>query len=158
MRCPYCRKDNDKVIDSRASQDGLAIRRRRECVACGRRYTTYERAEETPIKVIKRDGSRAPFDRDKILRGLERACWKRPISTRQIETTVAAIENDVYQSYETEIESPELGQLVMEHLRELDQVAFVRFASVYRQFKSAQDFVEELRPFLENGKRKPPRL
>lgn len=157
MRCPYCRKDNDRVIDSRASQDGVAIRRRRECLGCGRRYTTYERAEETPIKVIKRDGSRAPFDRDKIQRGLERACWKRPISTRQIESTVSAIENDVYQSFENEIDSPELGRLVMEHLRDLDEVAFVRFASVYRQFKDAQDFVEELRPILESGTRKTPR-
>lgn len=157
MRCPYCRKDNDRVIDSRASQDGLAIRRRRECVACGRRYTTYERPEETTIKVVKKDGSRAPFDREKILRGLERACWKRQISTRQIEATVTAIENDVYQGYESEIESAELGQLVMEHLRELDQVAFVRFASVYRQFSNARDFVEELRPFLENASRKTPR-
>lgn len=157
MRCPYCRRDNDRVIDSRASQDGVAIRRRRECVACGRRYTTYERAEETPIKVIKKDGSRAPFDREKIQRGLERACWKRPISTRQIETTVSAIENDVYQSFENEIDSSELGKLVMEHLRELDQVAFVRFASVYREFSDAQDFVEELRPILEGGSRKAPR-
>lgn len=157
MRCPFCRKDNDRVIDSRASQDGMAIRRRRECVACGRRYTTYERPEETTIKVVKKDGSRAPFDREKIQRGLERACWKRPISTRQIENAVAAIENDVYQSYETEIESAELGDLVMEHLRELDQVAFVRFASVYRQFNDAQDFVEELRPILEGAPRKTPR-
>lgn len=157
MRCPYCRKDNDRVIDSRASQDGAAIRRRRECVACSRRYTTYERPEETTIKVVKKDGSRAPFDREKVQQGLERACWKRPISTRQIGTTVDAIENDVYQSFETEIETAELGQLVMEHLRELDQVAFVRFASVYRQFKDAQDFVEELRPMLEAGPRKTPR-
>lgn len=157
MRCPFCHKDNDRVIDSRASQDGLAIRRRRECVACNRRYTTYERAEETPIKVIKKDGSRAPFDRDKILRGLERACWKRPISTRQIENTVTSIESDVYRKFDTEVESSELGELVMDHLRSLDEVAFVRFASVYRQFKDAQDFVEELRPILEGAARKTPR-
>ncbi|MEO0531479.1 MAG: transcriptional regulator NrdR [Planctomycetota bacterium] len=157
MRCPFCRKDNDRVIDSRASQDGSSIRRRRECVSCDRRYTTYERPEETTIRVVKKDGSRDPFDREKIQRGLERACWKRPVSTRQIEETVEAIENDVYQSYETEIESAELGQLVMEHLRELDQVAFVRFASVYREFSNAQDFVEELRPMLEAGNRKAPR-
>jgi len=157
MRCPFCRKDNDRVIDSRASQDGAAIRRRRECLGCGRRYTTYERAEETPIKVVKKDGSRAPFDREKIRHGLERACWKRPISTRQIENTVVAIENDVYQGFETEIESSELGNLVMEHLRELDQVAFVRFASVYREFKDAHDFVEELRPMIEASPRVAPR-
>ena len=157
MRCPFCRKDNDRVIDSRASQDGAAIRRRRECLSCERRYTTYERPEETTIKVIKKDGSRAPFSREKIQRGLERACWKRSITTRQIEDTVNAIENDVYQSYETEIESRELGLLVMEHLRELDEVAFVRFASVYRQFSDARDFFEELRPMLDGITRKAPR-
>lgn len=157
MRCPFCRKDNDRVIDSRASEDGAAIRRRRECVSCGRRYTTYERPEETTIKVVKKDGSRAPFSREKVQRGLERACWKRPVSTRQIEATVTAIENDVYQSFETEIETRELGQLVMEHLRELDQVAFVRFASVYRQFNDVQDFFEELRPMLDGSARKAPR-
>ncbi len=157
MRCPYCRIDNDRVIDSRASQDGAAIRRRRECVGCGRRYTTYERPEETTIKVVKKDGSRAPFSREKIQRGLERACWKRTVTTRQIEATVDAIENDVYQSFETEIESRELGLLVMEHLRELDEVAFVRFASVYRQFNDANDFFEELRPMLDGLHRKAPR-
>ena len=157
MRCPYCRVDNDRVIDSRASQDGTAIRRRRECVGCGRRYTTYERPEETTIKVVKKDGSRAPFSREKIQRGLERACWKRTVTTRQIEATVDAIENDVYQSFETEIESRELGLLVMEHLRELDEVAFVRFASVYRQFNDAKDFFEELRPMLDGLHRKAPR-
>ena len=105
MKCPYCRADNDRVIDSRSSQDGLAIRRRRECVNCGRRFTTYERPEETTIKVVKKDGSRVPFEREKIKRGLERACWKRPISSRQIETTTTAIENDVYQQYESEVQS-----------------------------------------------------
>ena len=156
MRCPYCRKDNDRVIDSRASQDGAAIRRRRECLGCNRRYTTYERPEETTIRVIKKDGSRAPFSREKIQRGLERACWKRHITTKQIEQAVDAIENDVYQGYESEIESRELGLLVMEHLRELDEVAFVRFASVYRQFNDAHDFFEELRPMLESPTRKTP--
>lgn len=157
MRCPFCRKDNDRVIDSRASNDGASIRRRRECLSCERRYTTYERPEETTIKVVKKDGSRAPFSREKIQSGLERACWKRPISTRQIESTVNAIENDVYQNHETEIETRDLGLLVMEHLRELDEVAFVRFASVYRQFSDAQDFFEELLPILEGATRKSPR-
>ena len=149
MKCPFCRADNDRVIDSRASHDGSAIRRRRECLACERRYTTYERAEDTTIKVIKKDGSRAPFDRDKIKRGLERACSKRPIASRQVEATVDAIENDVYASFETEVDSRELGLLVMEHLKELDEVAFVRFASVYREFSDVHDFFEELRPMLE---------
>lgn len=149
MKCPFCRLDNDRVVDSRASDDGSAIRRRRQCHGCGRRYTTYERPEETTIKVIKKDGSRAPFSRDKIRGGLERACWKRPISSRQIEKAVAAIENDVYSNYDTEIESQELGLLVMEYLRHLDEVAFVRFASVYREFSDVQDFFEELQPMLE---------
>lgn len=155
MRCPFCRVDNDRVIDSRSSQDGLAIRRRRQCLGCGRRFTTYERPEETTIKVIKKDGSRVPFDREKVRRGLERACWKRPISSRQIETATSAIENDVYTSFDTEVESRVLGELVMEHLRDLDEVAFVRFASVYRQFNDIHDFFEELRPMLEEGQRPP---
>src|SRR4029079_19222076 len=153
MKCPYCRMDNDRVIDSRSSQDGLAIRRRRECTSCGRRFTTYERPEETTIRVIKKDASRVPFDREKMRRGLERACWKRPITTRQIESTAAAIESDVYQHFESEVESRELGEIVMRYLRALDAVAFVRFASVYRQFNDAYDFFEELRPMLtENSK------
>ncbi|TWT42674.1 transcriptional regulator NrdR [Botrimarina hoheduenensis] len=155
MRCPFCRHDNDRVIDSRASNDGTSIRRRRECLHCNRRYTTYERPEETTIKVVKKDGSRAPFSREKIQRGLERACWKRSITSRQVEKAVDAIENDVYQNYETEIESRDLGLLVMEHLKELDEVAFVRFASVYRQFNDAQDFFEELRPMLDRTLKTP---
>ncbi|MCC7475050.1 MAG: transcriptional repressor NrdR [Pirellulales bacterium] len=155
MNCPFCRMDNDRVIDSRSSQDGLAIRRRRECVSCGRRFTTYERAEEATLRVIKKDGSRAPFDREKIKRGLERACWKRPITTRQIENTTAAIENDVYQRFESEVESRELGETVMRYLRDLDEVAFVRFASVYRQFNDVYDFFEELRPMLEENPKSP---
>lgn len=145
MKCPFCRLDNDRVIDSRASQDGSAIRRRRECSGCGRRYTTYERPEETIMQVVKKDGSRAPYSREKIRSGLERACWKRPIKRRQIEDVVDAIENDVYNNFEAEIETRELGLLVMEHLRNLDEVAFVRFASVYRQFKDVNDFFRELR-------------
>jgi transcriptional repressor NrdR len=156
MKCPYCRVDNDRVIDSRSSQDGLAIRRRRECVHCNRRFTTYERPEETTIKVIKKDGSRVPFEREKIKRGLERACWKRPISTRQIDATASAIETEVYAQFESEVESRELGELVMRYLRDLDGVAFVRFASVYRQFNDVYDFFEELKPML-NENRKPPK-
>jgi len=147
--------DNDRVIDSRACQDGYAIRRRRQCLKCKRRYTTYERIEESAIKVVKKDGSRVPFSRDKIKCGLERACWKRPISDRDIDRTVSAIENDVYSSFDTEIDSRRLGDLVMDHLRDLDEVAFVRFASVYRQFAEAGDFVEELRPFLSKTRQTP---
>ena len=149
MNCPFCRVDNDRVIDSRASHDGFAIRRRRECLNCKRRYTTYERIEETVIKVIKKDGTRAPFERDKIKRGLEKACWKRPISAEQIERVVSAVEADIYAYFDNEVQSQYLGELVMRQLRQLDQVAFVRFASVYREFKDVRDFVEELEPMLD---------
>ena len=155
MKCPYCREDNDKVIDSRASEEGFAIRRRRECLACSRRYTTYERIEESPVKVIKKDGSRSPFDREKIRHGLETACWKRPVSDEQIEEMVGKVEADVYESFDREVESRYIGERVIELLRDLDQVAYVRFASVYREFKDVRDFVEELRPMLQgSGARK----
>jgi transcriptional repressor NrdR len=154
MRCPFCRVDNDKVIDSRGSEDGHSIRRRRECLSCKRRYTTYERVEELEIKVVKKDGIREPFNREKIKQGLAKACWKRPISDEQIDTLVSAIEGDIYAQFESEVESTEVGELVMQRLAQLDQVAFVRFASVYRQFKDVRDFVDELQPML---KKKPPR-
>lgn len=153
MRCTFCRFDNDRVIDSRASQDGFAIRRRRECLHCKRRYTTYERVDEMGIKVVKKNGVREPFDREKIRLGLARACWKRPVSDEQIESAVAQVESDIYANYESEIDSKTLGEMVMQRLALLDQVAFVRFASVYRQFKDVRDFVDELQPML---KRQPP--
>lgn len=149
MKCPYCHIDNDRVIDSRASHDNYAIRRRRECLSCGRRYTTYERLEEPVLKVIKKDGLREPFDRQKIRKGLEKACWKRPVSAAQIEELLNVIEGDVNANFDSEVDSRYLGELVMRHLRKLDEVAFVRFASVYRQFKDVRDFVEELEPMLE---------
>jgi len=148
MKCPFCRADNDRVVDSRGSEDGVAIRRRRECLSCRRRYTTYERLEDSAIKVVKKDGSRVPFQRDKIKRGLERACWKRPISDAQIEAIVRTVENDVFGDFESEVASRLLGEMVMEHLRRLDQVAFVRFASVYREFQDVRDFVDALQPML----------
>lgn len=153
MQCPYCRIDNDRVIDSRASQDSFAIRRRRECLGCKRRFTTYERIEEPAVKVIKKDGGRVPFDREKIKQGLTKACWKRPISDEQIEAVVTAVETDVYDKFDAEVETRFLGELVMQHLRKLDQVAFVRFASVYREFKDVRDFVEELEPILAESRR-----
>jgi transcriptional repressor NrdR len=153
MKCPYCRVDNDRVTDSRASEDGFAIRRRRECVHCRRRYTTYERIEEQAIKVVKKDGVRVPYEREKMKRGLEKACWKRPISDEQIEAVVTAIESDVYANFEAEVESRYLGELAMQQLRHLDQVAYVRFASVYRDFEDVRDFVEELQPMLEKTDR-----
>jgi transcriptional repressor NrdR len=148
MRCPFCRVDNDKVIDSRGSEDGLSIRRRRECLKCKRRYTTYERVEEMEIKVVKKDAVRETFDRDKIKRGLEKACWKRPISPEQIDRLVSLVEGDIYANFDSEIETRELGEMVMDRLAELDQVAYVRFASVYREFKDVRDFVDELQPML----------
>jgi transcriptional repressor NrdR len=154
MRCPYCRVDNDKVIDSRTGQDGFAIRRRRECVHCGRRFTTYERVEEPVLNVVKKDGVREPFSREKIKAGLLKACWKRPVSDEQIEAIVSAVEDDAYANCENEVESQYLGNSVMQRLRKVDQVAFVRFASVYREFKDVRDFVQELQPILAESKRK----
>ena len=153
MKCPFCQGDNDRVIDSRASQDGFAIRRRRECLACKRRYTTYERIEGTTVKIVKKDGVREPFDPTKIKQGLEKACWKRPISDAQLEAIIAAVENDLETNFESEVESRQVGELVMQHLRQLDQVAYVRFASVYRQFEDVHDFVSELKPMLAESRR-----
>jgi transcriptional repressor NrdR len=152
MKCPYCLIDNDRVLDTRASQDNFAIRRRRQCLGCKRRYTTYERIEAT-MKIVKKDGSREPFDHAKIKQGLEKACWKRPISDEQIEAIIAGVENELETAFETEVESRHVGELVMQQLRDLDEVAFVRFASVYRQFKDVQDFVEELRPMLAESRK-----
>ena len=153
MKCPFCREDNDRVLDTRSSQDGFTIRRRRECLHCKRRYTTFERVEELDIKVIKKDGSRVPFEREKIKRGLEKACWKRPISSEQIDAVVSAVEADVYSKFDTEVEADYIGELVMNQLRLLDQVAYVRFASVYREFQDAHDFVDELEPMLRPKER-----
>ena len=154
MKCPFCRDDNDRVIDSRTSQDGFAIRRRRECLTCKRRYTTYERLEEMSMKVVKKDGVREPFDREKIRQGLAKACWKRPISDEQMEGVVLEVENEVYGQFEAEIDTGTLGEMVMERLGKLDQVAYVRFASVYRDFKDVDDFVDELQPML--SQKQPP--
>jgi transcriptional repressor NrdR len=147
MICPFCRNGETKVIDSRASQD-FVIRRRRECLICERRFTTYEKIEESALKVIKKDGTRVPFDREKIRAGLEKACYKRPISESQIEALVCDVEADVYQNFDREVPSRYIGEKVFDRLRSIDQVAFVRFASVYREFKDVNDFVEELEPML----------
>ena len=152
MKCPYCQADNDRVIDSRASEDGFATRRRRECLDCKRRYTTYERVERTTMKVVKKDGARVPFDRAKLKLGLEKACWKRPISDAKLEAIVSEVENNIEANFDSEVESRYIGELVMQQLRELDQVAYVRFASVYRQFEDVQDFVEELKPMLGDSR------
>jgi transcriptional repressor NrdR len=148
MKCPFCHVDDDRVLDTRASEDGFAVRRRRLCNRCKRRFTTYEHVEQRQIKVVKKDGARVPFDRDKLKRGLEKACWKRPISEADLDGIVSEVENHVETNIDSEVESRQIGELAMQHLRRMDQVAYVRFASVYRQFKDVQDFVEELRPML----------
>jgi len=149
MKCPFCHFDNDRVIDSRSHQDGYAIRRRRECLSCKRRYTTYERLEELELKVVKKDNVREPFHRDKIFHGLAKACWKRPVSDEQIRAIVAEVEQEIFDRSDNEIETRAIGEMLMKKLRRVDQVAFVRFASVYREFKDVQDFVDELQPMLD---------
>lgn len=144
MKCPGCGNLENKVIDSRLSEGGEATRRRRECVACGRRYTTYERLEEVIPLIVKKDGRRESWDRRKLLQGLERACQKRPVSAEAREAVADAIERELRESGEREVPSSEIGEKVMTHLRELDQVAYVRFASVYRQFDDIGEFLDEL--------------
>ncbi len=152
IKCPFCHEQSNRVLQTAADEGGFAIHRRRECLTCRREYTTLERSEERSIKVVKRDGARAPFDRQRIRQGLEKACWKRPISDQQIESVVSAIENAVHAKFASEVETSYLGELVMQHLRDLDQVAFVRFASVYRRFEDVHDFVDELQPMLNERK------
>jgi transcriptional repressor NrdR len=144
MRCPYCSHQDDRVVDSRACRDGMAIRRRRECVNCSQRFTTYEYIEHTPLTVIKRDGRREPFDRSKLLDKIQLACYKTTVSADQIEEVIDLIESDLSNLAEKEVESKQIGELAMERLRHLNEVAYVRFASVYRQFKDKSDFVREL--------------
>lgn len=149
MRCPKCKKDNDRVVDSRSAGDGTVIRRRRECLECDQRFTTYERLDEEPLRVVKKDGTRVAFDRDKILRGLHRACEKRPIAEEVLERLVAEVEEVIQQKFEREVESRFIGEEVMRRLARIDQVAYVRFASVYRQFKDAGDFAREIERLSE---------
>lgn len=144
MRCPHCGDSNDKVVDSRASQGGAAIRRRRECLECGERFTTYEYVEAFSLVIIKRDGRREPYDRQKLQAGLVTACKKRPVSVEQIEELVHSVEGRLQNLGQREVPSREVGELVMEELRKLDQVAYVRFASVYRDFKTTDQFRDEL--------------
>lgn len=152
MKCPFCGKIEDRVVDSRESDAGNAVRRRRECDDCGRRFTTYERIEEIPYFVIKKDGRREGFDRMKLTVGLNRACEKRPISGKSLEILVDEVEQMVQDSPEREVETRIIGEKVMVRLRELDKVAFVRFASVYREFEDVQEFMAELRDLLGTRK------
>lgn len=144
MKCPYCGELEDKVIDSRLSQEGAAIRRRRECIACSKRFTTYERLEEPLPLVVKRDGRREPFDRQKVLAGLRRACIKRPVDADQIEEIVSDVERLFQESGEKEVPTSAIGEAILERLQPLDDVAYVRFASVYRDFGSIEQFLQEL--------------
>ncbi len=148
MKCPYCRENNNKVIDSRLSKDGNAIRRRRECISCDRRFTTYEYIEEIPLMIIKKDRRREVFSRDKVRSGLQRACQKREISMNLIESFIEELERDLRESDEKEIPSSVIGEKIMARLHDLDTVAYVRFASVYRDFKDVNDFVTELKTLL----------
>jgi len=148
MKCPFCGHQEDKVVDSRGSSEGIAIRRRRECLACGKRFTTYEHVEEQRLMVIKKDGRREPFDRQKLLSGLLKACEKRPIGMDQLEQLVEELERDLSRSFDREVPSREIGERVMKRLHDLDPVAYVRFASVYREFKDAEQFIHELKELL----------
>jgi transcriptional repressor NrdR len=149
VKCPFCDDVEDKVVDSRMAKEGEVIRRRRECLSCKRRYTTYERVEETMPAVVKKDGRREPFDRSKIVSGLKKACEKRPISTATIETVTDRIEKRIQDMGETEIVSTAVGEEVMKELSQLDQVAYVRFASVYREFKDIDQFMEEIKSLAQ---------
>lgn len=154
MKCPFCDEIEDKVVDSRMAKEGEVIRRRRECLGCKRRYTTYERIEESLPMVVKKDGRREPFDRNKILSGLKKACEKRPISITTIEALTDKIEKSVQEMGETEVQSVSIGEEVMKALHELDQVAYVRFASVYREFKDIDQFMDELKSLARERREK----
>lgn len=148
MKCPFCGEENTKVIDSRSAEENNSIRRRRQCEVCGKRFTTYEKVETIPLIVIKKDDNREPYDRSKIERGIVRSCHKRPVSYDQIVSTVEEIEAEIFNKEEKEISSNEIGEIVMDKIKELDQVAYVRFASVYREFKDVNTFMDELKKFL----------
>lgn len=152
MRCPSCHVDKDRVIDSRAAEDGFSIRRRRACLRCGRRYTTYERFDSSILRVVKKDGTRVPFAREKILLGIQKACEKRPVSAEAMEAAVVRIEQDVGRRFEKEVPTRVIGELVMRELKKLDPVAYVRFASVYREFKDVGDFMDEIRGLPQRGR------
>lgn len=152
MKCPFCTYSEDKVVDSREAKDGAVIRRRRECLGCHRRFTSYERIDEIPVMVIKKDGKREPFDRNKVLAGLRRACEKRPVSPVALEAIADEVEQRLQDSSDREIPAGDIGEVVIERLKELDKVAYVRFASVYRQFEDVDQFMKELKGLLSQRK------
>ena len=149
MRCPYCSYDESKVVDSRATDDYTAIRRRRECLRCSKRYTTYEKVEDIPILVIKKDSIRETFNKDKIMSGIVKACQKRPVSRSQMQNIVDDIEKNISNKMIVEIKSEDIGEMVMERLKNVDEVSYVRFASVYRQFKDINTFMEEIKNLMK---------
>lgn len=153
MQCPYCGQDDDKVVDSRSSDGGRVVRRRRQCLDCRKRFTTYERIEDTVrLTVVKKDGSRVPYDRNKILAGLQAACYKRPVSERDLLDVIEATEEEIFRHFEKELPSSFIGDKVSQHLRAIDQVAYVRFASVYRSFQDVGEFIEEVKQVIESPK------
>ncbi len=153
MKCPSCQYNETKVIDSRLNGDGTSIRRRRECLKCEKRFTTYEYVEHVPLMVVKRDGRRQPFDREKIIGGIVKACEKRPVSIDKIEDITGEIERTIQKKYDREVEAKDLGEIIMEKLAALDEVAYVRFASVYRQFRDVNQFMSELKLILDKEKK-----
>ena len=148
MRCPYCNQDNTRVVDSRPVEDTNSIRRRRLCDSCGRRFTTYEKVETIPLTVIKKNLNREQYSRTKLMDGIRRACYKRPIPSEKLEEMMDSIEGDIFKTEEMEISSTKIGEIVMNHLKDLDSVAYVRFASVYREFKDVSTFMDELKKFM----------
>ncbi|SES64911.1 transcriptional repressor NrdR [Natronincola peptidivorans] len=149
MNCPFCSHYESKVVDSRPTDEGQSIRRRRECISCTKRFTTYEKIEEIPLIIIKKSGNREPFNRNKILNGILKSCEKRPVALKDIENIVNEIEKQLYNSMEKEIKTELIGELIMDHIKKLDEVAYVRFASVYREFKDINTFMGELRKLLK---------
>ena len=152
MRCPFCREDRDKVVDSRSSDGGRIIRRRRQCLVCERRFTTYEKLGEcAKLYVVKKDNSRVPYDRDKIIAGLQKACYKREVSAEQIQQIADKVEEDIFLSFDKEVSSVVVGESVMKHLRGVDNVAYIRFASVYRAFKDADELIDEISQVIQEA-------
>ncbi len=149
MRCPFCKEDKDRVIDSRSSDSGRVIRRRRHCLACGRRFTTYEKTgESSKLYVVKKDNSRVPYDRDKVIAGLQKACYKREVSADKIQQLADKVEEDIFKKFDKEVTTRFIGESVMKHLRKADKVAYIRFASVYRDFKDADELIDEVSRFI----------
>jgi transcriptional repressor NrdR len=152
VRCPFCKENVDKVVDSRSTDAGRVIRRRRQCLDCQRRFTTYEKIGESfRLYVVKKDDSRIPYDRDKIIAGLRKACYKRPVSAEQVQEVADKVEEDIFKSFDKEVSSAFIGESVMKHLRSVDNVAYIRFASVYRQFTDAGELIEEVSQVIERG-------